>query len=116
MSDPAATNQKLESALGDPPTGRGLSRAGLIAALPILAIVMVGIAGHATSSLKPLIIQAFVQSVGFGKATSGYLLTTEMISTSAGSILATAFPFALRRRPYLFFALAMMIIGLYFKK
>ncbi|AFT86267.1 MFS transporter [Paraburkholderia phenoliruptrix] len=112
MSDPAASNhQKIESALVDPPVERGWSRAGIVAALPVLAIVLVGIAGHATSSLKPLIIQAFVQSVGFDKATSGYLLTVEMISTSAGSIVATAFPFALRRRGYLFGALALMMVA-----
>ncbi|RQR33239.1 MFS transporter [Burkholderia sp. Bp9142] len=108
MSDPAATNhQKIQSALVDPHD----RRRQMLVALPILAIVLVGIAGHATSSLKPLIIQAFVQSVGFDKATSGYLLTAEMISTSAGSILATAFPFALRRRGYLFGALALMMLA-----
>ncbi|AOJ84824.1 MFS transporter [Burkholderia savannae] len=107
MSDPAAT-KKIESALVDP-SGYSLPRAGIIAMLPVLAIVLVGIAGHATSSLKPLVIQAFVQSVGFDKATAGYLLTAEMISTSAGSILATAFPFALRRRWYLFFALTLLM-------
>lgn len=112
MSDPAATNrQGIESTRVDRPIDRGRSRAGIWAALPVLAIVLVGVAGHATSSLKPLIIQAFVQYVGFDKATSGYLLTVEMISTSAGTILATAFPFALRRRWYLFGALALMMLA-----
>jgi predicted MFS family arabinose efflux permease len=72
---------------------------------------MVGVAAHATSSLKPLIIQAFVHSAGFDKATSGYLLTAEMISTSLGSIVATALPFALRRRKYLFAALGLMMLA-----
>ncbi|BCF89068.1 MFS transporter [Paraburkholderia largidicola] len=109
MSDPTATKD-LDLG-GGPSVGRGMSRAGIMAALPIIAIVMIGVAGHAAGSLKPLIIQAFVQAVGFDKATSGYLLATEMIATSAGSIVATAFPFALRRRPYLFAALALMMVA-----
>lgn len=112
MSDPAASNhQKIESALVDPPASGGRQRVGIWAALPVVAIVMIGVAGHAAGSLKPLIIQAFVQSVGFDKATSGYLLATEMISTSVGTIVATAFPFALRRREYLFVALALMMLA-----
>jgi cyanate permease len=106
MSDPAAANfQKSELAS----TGRGLSGVRLWG--PILAIVLVGVAAHATSSLKPLIIQAFIHSAGFDKATSGYLLTSEMIATSVGSIVATAFPFALRKREYLFGALALMMLA-----
>lgn len=113
MSDPAATNLRdAESISASSIEDRGLfSRASFWVTLPIIAIVMVGVAGHAASSLKPLIIQAFVQSVGFDKATSGYLLTAEMISTSAGTVLATAFPFFLRRRGYLFGALALMMMA-----
>lgn len=112
MSDPSGAKlQKAETNSFDLSGGHGMARSGLWMALPILAIVMVGVAGHAASSLKPLIIQAFVQSVGFDKATAGYLLTAEMISTSAGTVLATAFPFALRRREYLFAALAMMMLA-----
>src|ERR1700710_2339103 len=91
MSDPAATDfRKIE------PSSKGTSidrrRSGIRLWGPILAIVLVGVAAHATSSLKPLIIQAFIHGVGFDKATSGYLLTAEMISTSVGSIISTAFP------------------------
>jgi predicted MFS family arabinose efflux permease len=110
MSDPAATDfRKIE------PSSKAISidrrRSGIRLWGPILAIVLVGVAAHATSSLKPLIIQAFIHGVGFDKATSGYLLTAEMISTSVGSIISTAFPFALRRRHYLFGALALMMLA-----
>jgi hypothetical protein len=110
MSDPVATDfRKPEPAALDSSINSGVSGARLWA--PILAIVLVGVAAHATSSLKPLIIQAFIHGVGFDKATSGYLLTAEMISTSAGSIIATAFPFVLRRRAYLFGALALTMLA-----
>jgi MFS family permease len=105
MSDPAAADIQK----GDLSMRRELSGVRLWG--PILAIVLVGVAAHATSSLKPLIIQAFIHSAGFDKATSGYLLTAEMISTSGGSIIATAFPFALRKRQYLFCALALMMLA-----
>ena len=112
MSDPVATSfQKAKPSSADSSVSSGHSRAGLWAALPIVAIVLAGVAGHATSTLKPLIIQAFVHSIGFDKATAGYLLTAEMISTSAGTIVATAFPFALRRRQYLFVALALTMLA-----
>lgn len=106
MSDPIVTTLP-ESKLHK--SRFGLSRTSLMIFLPIIAIVLVGLAGHATSSLKPLIIQSFIKSVGFDKATAGFLLTAEMISTSVGSIIATAFPFALRRRFNLFFALGIML-------
>ncbi|KXU93922.1 MFS transporter [Caballeronia megalochromosomata] len=110
MSDPAAADfGKTEPVPVDSTIRHGVSGARLWG--PILAIVLVGVAAHATSSLKPLIIQAFIHGVGFDKATSGYLLTSEMISTSVGSVVATAFPFALRRREYLFAALGMMMLA-----
>lgn len=113
MSDPAATNLRDAESISAASTGDNgtLSRTTFWVTLPIIAIVMVGVAGHAASSLKPLIIQAFVHSVGFDKATSGYLLTAEMISTSVGTVIATAFPFVLRRRGYLFAALTLMMVA-----
>jgi predicted MFS family arabinose efflux permease len=112
VSDPIATDfQKIDPAPVDPSVDRGLSLVRLRGALPMLAIVLVGVAGTATSSLKPLIIQAFVHSVGLNKATSGFLLTTELISTSAGTIVATAFSLALRRRMYLFGALVLTMLA-----
>jgi hypothetical protein len=110
MSDPATTDfRKVESASIDSSIGRKRTDARLWGA--ILAIVLVGVAAHATSSLKPLIIQAFIHGVGFAKAIFGYLLTAEMVSTSVGSIVATAFPFGLRRRWHLFVALALMMLA-----
>lgn len=112
MSEPAATNFKEREPIGVAPmANQSPSRSVIWTVLPILAIIMVGVAAHATSSLKPLIVQAFVHSAGFDKATSGYLLTAEMISTSLGSIVATAFPFALRRRKHLFAALSLMMLA-----
>lgn len=112
MSHPIATNPQGNEArvVRDPASGL-LSRAHLWSALPVLAIILTGVAGHATSTLKPLIIQAFVHSLGLDKATSGYLLTTEMVATSIGTIFATAFPIALRRRGHLFGALASMMVA-----
>ncbi|MGF6529435.1 putative MFS family arabinose efflux permease [Paraburkholderia sp. GAS206C] len=112
MSDPAATDfQKANPAPVDSSVGGGRWGVRFLGALPLVAIVLAGVAGHATSTLKPLIIQAFVHSIGFDKATAGYLLTVEMISTSAGTIVATAFPLALRRREYLFVALALTMLA-----
>jgi predicted MFS family arabinose efflux permease len=112
MSDPVVTDfQKAEPVAVDSSVNHRLLRVRLWAALPMVAIVLAGVAGHATSTLKPLIIQAFVHSIGFDKATAGYLLTAEMISTSAGTIVATAFPFALRRRQYLFAALTLTMLA-----
>jgi len=110
MSDPAIGNLAKGVASKKEHNSRG-SNAWIWTTLPVLAIVMMGVAGHATSSLKPLIIQAFVHSVGFSEAVSGYLLTVEMISTSVGTIFATALPLALRRREYLFAALAVMMVS-----
>jgi predicted MFS family arabinose efflux permease len=112
MSDPAVTNfQETKPPAVDPSLNHGLSRVHWFGVLSMVAIVLAGVAGHATSTLKPLIIQAFVHSIGFDKATAGYLLTAEMISTSAGTIIATAFPFALRRRQYLFAALTLTMLA-----
>jgi hypothetical protein len=79
--------------------------------LTIVAIVLVAVSAMATSSLKPLIIQVFVHSAGFNRATAGYLLTTELLSTSIGTIIVTAFPFAFLGRRWLIVALCLSLLG-----
>jgi predicted MFS family arabinose efflux permease len=112
MVEPAATDFiQSDGSTADPSAGRGQSHTRLLGVLTLLAIVMAGVAGHATSTLKPLIIQSFIHSVGLDKATAGYLLTAEMIATSAGTIIATAFPLVLRKRGYLFIALSLTMLA-----
>ncbi len=58
-------------------------------ALAYLAIVLVGIAGIAISSVKAIIIGTYVHDFGMSAPVAGYLLSVEMIAATLGVILST---------------------------
>jgi len=74
--------------------------------LVTMAIVLVGIAGIAIGSMKAVIIGTYVTDFGLRADQAGYLLSTEMIAATAGTVLSAFLP---ARKVLLAFLTALLI-------
>jgi MFS family permease len=79
--------------------------------LAVLSIVFVGVASHAVGSMKPVVIEAYIHSINLSPSVAGYLLTSEMVSTSLGTIVAALGGNVVRSRQFLFIALASVLLA-----
>jgi hypothetical protein len=80
-------------------------------ALVALSIIFVGVASHAVGSMKPVVIEAYIHGLNLNPSVAGYLLTTEMVSTSLGTIVAALGGNVVRSRQFLFLALASVLLA-----
>ncbi|MGC1301495.1 MAG: hypothetical protein WA840_03885 [Caulobacteraceae bacterium] len=72
-----------------------------------VAVVLVGVAGIALASMKAIIISSYVTDYQLSTPLAGYLLSTEMIAASAGTIGSTL----IAGRLALLVALAAILVG-----
>src|SRR5258708_5115237 len=76
-----------------------------------IAIVLVGIAGNASTIIKPMLVGTDVAYFSFTRRAAGYLLAAEM-TAAATAILASAVLLAhVRQREFVLVALMLILVG-----
>jgi MFS family permease len=76
-----------------------------------LAVVLVGVAGNASGTIKPVLIGSYVKYFGLSPRLAGYLLAAEM-TAAALSVLASAVLLAhLPQRRFVLTAIGLILVG-----
>jgi cyanate permease len=79
--------------------------------LQYLAAVLVGVAGYAASSIKPVLVVSYVRDLGLSVQLAGYLLAVEMTALAVGTLIATALLPYTRSHRFIVVPLVAIIVG-----